>query len=62
MGCYFSATGLRQLFLDKNKTDIPLECYLRFGESLSDGVNRLLTNAFHMPKKYKAGVQYCLSL
>lgn len=32
--------------LDKNKMDIPLECYLRFGESLSDGVNRLLSNAF----------------
>ena len=37
--------------LDKNKTDIPLECYLRFGESLSDGVNRLLTNAFPHAKE-----------
>lgn len=32
--------------LDKNKTDIPLECYLRFGETLADGVKRLLGNAF----------------
>ena len=27
------------------------ECYLRFGESLSDGVNRLLTNAFPHAKE-----------
>ena len=40
--------------LDKNKTDIPLECYLRFGESLSDGVNRLLTNAFAQAKEVKS--------
>lgn len=32
--------------LDKGKTDIPMECYLRYGESLSDGVTRLTNNAF----------------
>lgn len=32
--------------LDKGKTDIPMECYLRFGESLSDGATRLFNNAF----------------
>lgn len=31
--------------LDKNKVDIPMECYLRFGESLIEGVNRLVNNA-----------------
>ena len=28
--------------LDKNKTDIPMECYLRYGESLDEGVTRLM--------------------
>lgn len=37
--------------LDRNKMDIPLECYLRFGESLSDGVSRLLSNAFPNAKE-----------
>ena len=37
--------------LDKNKTDIPLECYLRFGATLSEGVNRLLANAFPHAKE-----------
>ena len=30
--------------LDKGKTDIPMECYLRYGESLTEGVNRLVHN------------------
>lgn len=32
--------------LDKFKVDIPMECYLRYGETLTEGVNRLLNNAF----------------
>lgn len=32
--------------LDKGKVDVPMECYLRFGESLTDGVSRLVRNAF----------------
>ncbi|MBB4044654.1 hypothetical protein [Bacteroides reticulotermitis] len=32
--------------LDKGKTDIPMECYLRYGESLLEGVSRLVRNAF----------------
>lgn len=30
--------------LDKGKTDVPLECYLRYGESLLEGVDRLIRN------------------
>ncbi|MDD3038981.1 hypothetical protein [Bacteroides sp.] len=37
--------------LDKGKTDIPLECYLRFGESLSNGVSRLISNVFPHTKE-----------
>lgn len=36
--------------LDKGKTDVPMECYLRFGESLSDGVTRLVNNTFPQEK------------
>lgn len=32
--------------LDKHKTDLPMECYLRYGESLADGVSRLISSAF----------------
>ena len=32
--------------LDKGKVDIPMECYLRYGETLTAGANRLLSNAF----------------
>ena len=31
--------------LDKGKTDVPMECYLRYGESLAAGAERLLKNA-----------------
>ena len=31
--------------LDKNKVDIPMECYLRYGESLTAGATRLMNNA-----------------
>lgn len=40
--CNRSSTAI----LDKGKTDIPMECYLRYGESLTDGVNRLISKAF----------------
>ena len=39
--------------LDKGKTDIPMECYLRFGESLTDGVSRLVQNALPEAKGIK---------
>lgn len=32
--------------LDRGKTDIPMECYLRYGESLTEGANRLINNVF----------------
>lgn len=32
--------------IDKGKMDIPMECYLRYGESLEEGANRLLKQAF----------------
>lgn len=32
--------------LDTGKTDIPMECYLRYGESLSEGVERLIGSVF----------------
>lgn len=32
--------------MDKNKTDIPLEAYLRFGETLEQGVERLVKEAY----------------
>lgn len=37
--------------LDKGKTDIPMECYLRYGESLTNGVDRLIRNAFPQTKE-----------
>lgn len=32
--------------LDKGKVDIPMECYLRYGETLSEGAERLMHYAF----------------
>ena len=32
--------------VDRGKTDIPMECYLRYGETLEEGANRLIKNAF----------------
>lgn len=34
--------------LDKGKTDVPLECYLRYGETLAECANRMIRNA--LPK------------
>ena len=39
--------------LDKGKVDIPMECYLRYGESLTEGVTRLINNAFPHEKDIK---------
>lgn len=39
--------------LDKGKVDIPMECYLRYGESLSEGAARLISNAFPQSKDLK---------
>ena len=32
--------------IDQDKVDIPMECYLKYGETLEDGANRLIKNAF----------------
>lgn len=32
--------------LDKGKTDIPMECFLRYGESLAEGCRRMLRTTF----------------
>ena len=45
-GMLFLCDRPMNAILDKGKTDIPMECYLRYGESLTDGVNRLVHNAF----------------
>ena len=39
--------------LDKGKVDIPMECYLRYGESLEAGATRLINNAFPHEKDIK---------
>lgn len=39
--------------LDKGKTDIPMECYLRYGESLEEGIARLAHNALPKAKDIK---------
>lgn len=32
--------------IDRDKMDIPMECYLKYGEKIEDGANRLIRNAF----------------
>ena len=39
--------------LDRGKVDIPMECYLRYGESLEAGATRLINNAFPHEKGIK---------
>ena len=39
-GMLFLCDRPMNAILDKGKTDIPMECYLRYGESLTEGVNR----------------------
>ncbi|MCK9159221.1 MAG: hypothetical protein WCR45_06095 [Bacteroidaceae bacterium] len=36
--------------LDKGTTDIPLECYLQYGETLDEGVKRIINNTFSADK------------
>lgn len=45
--CNRSSTAV----LDKGKTDIPMECYLRYGESLTEGTHRLISKAFPSEKE-----------
>lgn len=45
-GMLFLCDRSTTAILDKEKTDVPMECYLRYGESLSDGVTRLIQHAF----------------
>ena len=45
-GMLFLSNRPSTAILDKEKVDVPMECYLRFGESLTDGVERLVRNAF----------------
>ena len=50
-GMLFLCDRSMNAILDKGKTDIPMECYLRYGESLTDGVSRLINNAFPQSKE-----------
>lgn len=45
-GMLFLCNRPQSCILDKFKVDIPMECYLRYGETLAEGANRLLSNAF----------------
>lgn len=44
-GMLFLCSKSMSAILDKGKMDIPMECYLRYGETLSEGVSRLLRNS-----------------
>ncbi len=44
-GMLFLCDRSLNAILDKGKTDIPMECYLRYGESLTNGVHRLMSIA-----------------
>ena len=53
-GMLFLCDRPMNAILDKGKTDIPMECYLRYGESLTEGVNRLVHNALpHATEDFK---------
>lgn len=45
-GMLFLCTRKNTCVTDKNKTDIPLETFLQFGESLEEGVYRLVKEAY----------------
>lgn len=45
-GMLFLCNRTPNNILDNGKTDIPLECYLRFGETLTQGANRIIQNVF----------------
>ena len=45
-GMLFLCNRPQTAILDKGKTDIPMECYLSYGESLAEGCRRILRNTF----------------
>ncbi|WP_321479283.1 hypothetical protein [uncultured Bacteroides sp.] len=45
-GMLFLCNRSQDCILDKGKVDIPLECYLRYEETLEEGVERLMNHAF----------------
>lgn len=45
-GMLFLCHRPQNSILDKGKTDHPMECYLRYGETLVQGVERILKNVF----------------
>lgn len=50
-GMLFLCNRSQNSILDKGKTDIPMECYLRYGETLTEGVNRIIQNTFPTAKE-----------
>lgn len=45
-GMVFLCDRPQTCILDEGKVDIPLECYLQYGESLSEGAERMIQDAF----------------
>lgn len=45
-GMLFLCNRPPHAILDKGKVDIPMECYLRYGETLAEGAERLIHHAF----------------
>jgi hypothetical protein len=45
-GMIFLCNRSQSCILDKGKTDIPLECYLRYNETLEEGIARLINYVF----------------
>lgn len=45
-GMLFLCNRPQTAILDKGKTDIPMECYLSYGESLAEGCRRILHTTF----------------
>lgn len=45
-GMLFLCSRKQDSIMERNKTDIPLECYLKFGETLEQGVKRLVEEAY----------------
>lgn len=45
-GMVFLCDRPQTCILDRGKVDIPMECYLRYAESLSEGADRMLKSAF----------------
>lgn len=53
-GMLFLCNRPMSAILDKGKMDLPMECYLRYGETLSDGVARLLRNSLPQLQETRA--------